>query len=336
MNHLSTLFSRIAAIVLIAACCGIAYAEETAEFSGGIEHAQQRLVKIYGGSIGRSPGYASGILISGEGEILTSYGVHLVTDAIRVTLPTGEQHFARLVRNEQNMQAAILKIDAKTPQFYDLNEAAAIEGGDWVLALSNAFKVAEGAEPLSVNLGVFTARTRLDARRGAQDFPYIGEVLLYDAITSNPGASGGAVINSEGKLLGMIGKVIEGKNTNTRLNYALPVDALRDFALHSDTVKVAVAPPNTNSSPGDIGIRLFALGGRKGPAFVDRVVAESPAAVAGMKTDDLIISLAGKPVRSAEDFQKIMGTIIAGQNVVVEVKRKNAVLSFPLVAVGKQ
>jgi serine protease Do len=311
------------------------FAEEPTEFNRGIAFAQERLVKIYGASIGRTAGYGSGILVSGEGDILTVYGAYLATDAIRITLANGETHFAKLVRSDTNLQAAILKIEAKTPQFYDLNELAASESGDWILALSNAFKVAEGTEPLSVNLGVFNTRTPLDARRGAQDFPYSGEVLLFDAITSNPGAAGGAVINPEGKLLGMIGKVIEGKNTNTRLNYALPVDALKAF-MHPTENKVATGEtPKSSSSPGDLGIRLFALGGRKGPAFVDRVLPESPAAQAGIKTDDLIISLAGKRVQSAEDFHKAMAAVVEGQNLIVEIKRKNAVQSFTLIAVKK-
>jgi serine protease Do len=335
MNRWLYLFAILACSASESQC------ETPAEFAAVINHAQQRMVKVYGGAIGRSPGYASGMIVSSEGDILTSYGVHLTTDAIRVTLPSGEQHFARLVRSDTSLQAALLKIDHKTPDFFQLeDESATVEGGDWVLALSNAFKVADGNEPLSVNLGVFTTRTKLDARRGAQDFPYTGEVMLYDAITSNPGAAGGAVVTAEGKLLGMIGRVIEGKHSGTRLNYAFPVDVLRDFVLHPEKMKMPPAETplasSSNGPPGDVGIRLFALGGRKAPAFVDRVIADSPAGVAGIKTDDLVITLDGKPVKNAEDFQKIMGTITVGQQITVEVKRKNNVLAFPLVAVGKQ
>jgi serine protease Do len=245
-----------------------------------------------------------------------------------------------VVRSDASLQAALLKIEHKTSDYFNLHhDPATVEGGDWVLAVSNAFKVADGQEPLSVNLGVFTARTKLDARRGAQDFPYTGDVVLFDAITSNPGAAGGAVITADGKLLGMIGRVIEGKYAGTRLNYAFPVDVLRDFVFHPEKLPVASETPavkTANTQPGDLGIRLFALGGRKAPAFVDRVVAESPAAQAGIKTDDLVISIDGKPIKNGEDFQKAIATITVGQQVAVEVKRKNSVLNFPLVAAGKQ
>lgn len=321
--------------VSLALLASSTYARDS-EFGTAIEHAQKRMVKIYGAGIGRSPGYATGIIVSPDGDILTSQGVHLATDALRVTLPSGEQQFARVLHRSSNLQAAIVKVEARTPDYFELADAPTLEPGDWMLAVSNAFKVAEGTEPLSVNLGVFTMRTPLDARRGANDFPYQGDVLMFDAITSNPGAAGGAVITVDGKLAGMIGRVIEGKSTNTRLNYAVPSDLLASFLAKPEASVASNTPsPGTESAPGELGIRLFALGGRRGPAFVDRVVSGSPAALAGIKTDDLVVSIGGKAVRSADDFKKLSDAVLAGQEVIVQVKRKNDVLSFPLTATGK-
>jgi serine protease Do len=309
---------------------------EEHDFSAAIEYAQPRLVKIYGAGIGRSPGYATGLIVSPNGDILTAQGVHLAASSLRVTLPDGETHMAQVVRRSPELQAALLKIEAKTPEFFDLEQPAAVEPGDWILALSNAFKVAEGPEPLSVNVGVLTLKTRLEARRGVQDFPYHGDVLLIDAITSNPGAAGGAIIAADGKLVGMIGKVIEGKNTNTRLNYAVPTNLLHDFVTKPESTLASNDAPTTNdAAPGDLGIRLFALGGRRAPAYVDRVVAGSPAASAGLKTDDLVISVDGQAVRHADDFKRLVATVKTGQQVVVQVKRKNELLLLRMTAVAK-
>jgi serine protease Do len=311
-------------------------AAEEHDFSAAIEYAQPRLVKVYGAGIGRSPGYATGLIVSPDGDILTAQGVHLAASSLRVTLPDGETHIAQVVRRSPELQAALLKIEAKTPEYFDLEQPAVVEPGDWILALSNAFKVAEGPEPLSVNVGVLTLKTRLEARRGVQDFPYHGDVLLIDAITSNPGAAGGAIISAEGKLVGMIGKVIEGKNTNTRLNYAVPTNLLHDFLTKPESSLASNDVPTTNdAAPGDLGIRLFALGGRRAPAYVDRVVAGSPAASAGLKTDDLVISVDGQAVRSADDFKRLVAMLKIGQQVVVEVKRKNELLSLRMTAVAK-
>jgi len=64
---------------------------------------------------------------------------------------------AVVVRRSIDLQAALLKIDAQTPDYFDLSQPAGAEPADWLLAVSNAFKVAEGKAPLSVNIGVFSA-----------------------------------------------------------------------------------------------------------------------------------------------------------------------------------
>jgi serine protease Do len=330
---------RTVSVLVVASLVALSFslvvaAENDSEFAPAVSHAQTRMVKIFGAGIGRSPGYGTGLIVSPEGDIITSQGVFLSTTNLRVITPDGETHIAKVVRRSQNLQAALLKIDAKTPDYFDLAEPADVEVGDWILGVSNCFKVADGTEPLSVNVGVLQLKTHLEARRGVQDFPYNGEVLLIDAITSNPGAAGGAVVSVDGKLAGMIGKVIEGKNTNTRLNYAVPTHLLHDFLTRPDEV-ATTENPAPNDKPGDLGIRLFALAGRKGPAFVDRVVANSPAATAGIKSDDLVISLDGKPIKNSDDFAKAIATIKSGQEVAVIVKRKNDLVSVQLTAAPK-
>lgn len=321
----------------IKACClamtlgslTIASAQESTDngpFADAVTLAQKRVVKIYGATIGRSPGYATGIIISPDGQILTAMGVHLSEGNVRVTMPDGSLQQPEVVRRSPSLQTALLKVSVPTPDFFAIPEQPAAKKGDWVLAVSNAFKVAEGAEPLSVNIGVLSLRVRLDARRGYNDFPYEDDVYLIDAITSNPGAAGGAVVNSQGELVGLVGKVIEGKTTGTRLNYAVPADLLQRFIRGDEPVAPAVAetPPG---GKGEIGIRLFALGGRKSPAYIDRVLPGSPAAEAGLKTDDLVISINGEVVRDSGDFRRLVDMLQAGVEVTLEVKRKNDLLS---------
>lgn len=304
-------------------------APSASPFAEAIEAAQQRTAKIYGGSIGRTPGYATGLIVSADGQILTAQGSFLATENLRVTLADGSTHPATVLRRSQTLQAALLKIDSATPVFFDLSEKPAAASGDWVLAVSNAFKVAEGREPLSVNIGVLGLRMPLDARRGFQDFPYEGDVYLYDAITSNPGAAGGAVVSADGALIGMIGKVIEAKATNTRLNYAVPADLLARFVKGEEQPPLVAADRSTQEPP-ELGVRLFLLGGRKSPAYVDRVLPSSPAAAAGLRSDDLILSIDGQVVRNAGDFQRIVAALQAGREVAVEIKRRDQLLKLRL------
>ena len=335
MRHsYSIIFTALTSALLLGRCVAEDPGTEGLDgaFAGAVTVAQKRTVKIYGGTIGRSPGYGTGLIVSPAGDILTASGVYLAGQNLRVTLPNGTVHSATVVRRSQELQAALLKIDASTPEFFDLNPAAATQQGDWILSVSNAFKVADGAEPLSVNIGVLSLRMKLDARRGIQDFPYSADVLLYDAITSNPGAAGGAVVTAEGKLVGMIGRVIEAKSTSTRLNYAVPSDLLAGF-VRGEGIRAPVAGPPAKA---DLGIRLFALGGRKAPAYIDTVVSGGPAALAGLKTDDLVVTVGGRVVRDAGEFRRLVEALPVGEEVVVEVKRKNELLSVRLTPVANQ
>jgi serine protease Do len=127
--------------------------------------------------------------------------------------------------------------------------------------------------------------------------------------------------------VGLIGKVIEGKTTGTRLNYAVPSDLLAKFLRGEEATPAVAMPANSNAPKGELGIRLFALGGRKSPAYIDRVISGSPAAEAGLKTDDLVVSINGEVVRDSGDFRRLTENLPAGVEIVLEVKRKNDLIS---------
>jgi serine protease Do len=321
--HISLCIATI--VGLLAPLARAQEADDNGPFAAGVEVAQKRVVKIYGATIGRSPGYATGIIVSPDGQILTAAGIYLTEGTVRVTMPDGSIQQADVVRRSNSLQTALLKVNVPTPDYFAIPHDPAAKKGDWVLAVSNAFKVAEGTEPLSVNIGVMSLRVRLDARRGYTDFPYEDDVYLIDAITSNPGAAGGAVVNAQGELVGLIGKVIEGKTTGTRLNYAVPADLLQRFLRGEETQPAVSETPA--GEKGELGIRLFSLGGRKSPAYIDRVLPGSAAAAAGLKTDDLVISINGEVVRDSGDFRRLAEEVKAGVEITVEVKRKNDLLT---------
>ncbi|HTN77158.1 MAG TPA: S1C family serine protease [Pirellulaceae bacterium] len=300
-------------------------------FGPAIEMAQKRTVKIFGAGIGRDPGYASGLIVSNDGLILTAQAVYLAGDRIRVSLPDGSLHMAQIVRRSAGLQAALLKIDAKTPDYFELSDKMPAHKGDWVLAVSNAFKVADGTEALSVNLGVLSLRTQLDAQNGVQDVPYDGDVVLIDAITSNPGAPGGALVGVDGRLVGMIGRIMESKATSTRLNFAVPVDLLQAFVLNKQPETSPMTTINPASAvKSETGIRLFALGTKRDPAYIDRVLPNSAAAKAGLKADDLVMSIAGEVIHDLGEFKSVVSKLPVDAEIEVVVKRKNDVLTVKL------
>jgi len=297
-----------------------------------VDIAQPKTVKIFGASVGRVEGYGTGIIVSKDGHIITGNGVYLNGFSTRVTLNNGETYPVKVLRRDSNLQLALLKIDASTPDFFELSETPAAEKGDWVIAVSNAFKVAERAEPLSVTLGILSLETKMTAKRRGTEVIYDGQLYLIDCITSNPGAAGGAVVTADGELVGMIGKLIESKETNTRMNYAVPEKLLaRFFAGKPSESTQSNASPKSNSKPADLGITLFSLGGRKSPAFVDRVRRGSAAKKAGIRTDDLIVTLAGQTISNSTDYKNVLATLVPGEKTVIVVKRRNSLERFDIV-----
>lgn len=293
-------------------------------FDAAIAYGQARTVKIYGGTIGREPGYATGVIVSEDGQIITATGLILASRRIRVVLPNGDTHVAEIVRRSEELQTTLLKIDADTVDFFNMAEPSAAQRSDWILALSNVFNVAEGEEPLSVMLGVLSSRTRLPIEFGTQEVPYDADMLLIDCVTANPGAPGGAVVDAEGLFVGMVGRIVENQYTQTRLNYAVPADVLARF--------VAGEPldPTADIVEGraELGIRLFQLGGRGGPAYVDRVMRGSAAAEAGVRSDDLIVSADNQLIRRVSEFETFAEQLRPGDEIVLAVKRGEEILEF--------
>lgn len=302
-------------------------------FTDAINHGQKRIVKVYGATAGRVEGYSSGVIVSKDGLIVTMQGVYLDGTNNRVTLNDGTTHAAAVLRRDRMLQLALLKIDHPTPNYFKIEDDVGVKG-DWVVTLSNAFKVADGAEPLSVNLGVISLRTSIEARLSPRDVAYRGPMVLIDAITSNPGAGGGAVVTSKGQLVGTIGRVINSSETNTRLNYAVPTSTLKAFIageLNESSVSIG-----ENKQSAELGIRLFRMGDRHGPAYIDRVIRNSPAAEIGLKPDDLVISLNGERIGDIRAFDRVIKTLTPGQEVIIIVKRKRDLIRIPITPVLKK
>ncbi len=285
-----------------------------------ISKSQPKMVEVFGASAGKVEGFATGIIISKDGLILSSQGVFLDGRQVKVVLADGAEHSATILKRDRETQLSLLKIQAVTPSFFELSADSVGKKGDWVIALSNAFKVADKDEPVSAMLGVISLRTTMEARLTKRDVAYRGELVLIDAITSNPGASGGAVITPDGRLVGIVGKIINSSETNTRLNYAVPTQVLHEFVAGKASVN-GEAQPVIEQQDVEFGVVLFKLGGRNNPAYIDRVVRGSPAAKAKLKSDDMIVSIAGEKIGNLKDYAESLKSLRPEEEVLMIVKR---------------
>lgn len=284
-----------------------------ASLADTVRTVSPKTVKIYGaGGIQGLEAYQSGFLISAEGHILTTWSYVLDTDndVVGVTLSDGRKFDGKVVGHDPRLEIAILKIEAKELPFFNLDQSVEIPIGSRVLAFSNLFGVATGNEMVSVQRGVVVSRTQLAARRGAFATLYNGPVYVLDAMTNNPGASGGALTDRKGRLVGLLGKELTNAQTNTWLNYAIPIRELnaavvdilagkvRPRAAQRDEIK----KPKEALNPGLLGIAMVPNVLAKTPPFIDRIESGSSAEAAGLRPDDLILFVNDRVVGSCKAF----------------------------------
>ena len=334
MRHIGSL------IVLLCCCVSLVDAQDRNAEGGFFQtlsaEAQPKMVKVFGAGAGRVDGFATGIIVSDDGKIITTQGVFLDGREVRVVTSDGVSYPATILRRNRVSQMALLKINRGTPDYFELTSEPVGEKGDFVVALTNAFKVADHEEPLSATAGVISLRSTIEAWLNKRDLAYAGELVLIDAITSNPGAGGGAVIMGDGRLVGMVGKVIKGSETNTRLNYAIPSSVLLEFV--NGTLEETSQKETVKKSAGnaDLGIKLFKLGGRSDPAYIDRVRRGTPAKEVGLKADDMIVSLGGEQIGTVKDYEQALQKLHPGEEVFIIVKRGRELKRIAITPVEKK
>jgi serine protease Do len=309
------------------------------------------MCKLYGsGGFKNIVDYATGMVVSADGYILTMASPMLDSKGLRCHLWDGRRYPCKVVVIEPELDVALLKIDTKEKldlKHWDL--AAAVKqplakAGTGVLGFSNQFKIAERDEPMSVQHGVITAITKLQGKRGIHTATFRGKVYVVDAVTNNPGANGGALTTREGQLLGIIGKELQNELTNTWLNYALPIQTAEEIEEEitgkdgkKETVKRTIsiaeivekkekfAPVKRvrgeKKAENYTGLTLVPNVVEFTPPYVEEVTRDSPAAKAGLQPDDLIVYVDGEQVATIDDLHKIFERIRPMTPVKLEVRR---------------
>jgi serine protease Do len=331
--------------IILAAICTLAAATPAiaqAPFHEVSRQINQKLVKVYGsGGFRGLVDYGTGIVISADGYVLTAANHLLDTPDLRVHMYDGRRCQAKVVVIEPELDAALIKIE-KVEDLPHFDFAAAAKTpranpGDWVLAFSNQFKIANRDEPMSIQRGVIAAYAKLPLQRGIFEAPYQGDVYVLDAITNNPGAAGGALTTRNGDLLGMIGKELRNSLSNTWINYAVPVTAKVDVRQGDQVVTVSLPEfvdkgmkgaykPTSKEKKEEgqgafTGIVFVPNVVERTPPYVEEVTPDSPAAKSGIKPDDLVVYLDGEPVVSIAAFKEMMLRTRPGTVVKIEVRR---------------
>lgn len=301
-----------------------------------VRNVQEKVVKIYGaGGVARLESYQSGILISAEGHILTSWSTVLDADTVTVVTTQGQRFEAKLLGMDPRLEIALLKIEATDLPHFSMQEHPKPDVGTRVLAITNLFGIATGNEAPSIQKGNLLAYSDLKERRGRSGVIYQGPIYVVDAMTNNPGAAGGALTDWNGNLLGMVGKELRDPQSNFWLNYAIPIAELRapiaalmeGKALASTNVMPQIEQPHDLI---DLGIILVPDVLNKTPAYIDRVLPNSAASRGGLAVDDLVIMLNDQRIDSQSRLRSLLQSIDRADSLDIMVQRGSEIVPLKL------
>ena len=264
----------------------------------------------------RGAGAGSASVISTDSHLLTS--AHVVEGAVRaeVAFSDGTVLDARVVGSDPLSDLAVLRADGGTPPPVPWGDASKLRVGQLVVALGNPLGMAG-----SVTAGIVSALGRsLPTRAGR----VVDEVIQTDA-SLNPGNSGGVLADSAGRMVG-VNTAVAGIG----LGLAVPINAttreIIDALITRGRVRRAwlgVAGAQITLSP-----ELAARVGSRTGMQVASVVSGSPAATAGTRTGDVVISVDGTPVTSATGIQRLMVENAIGRRMEVTVWRNGALVDI--------
>ncbi len=240
---------------------------------------------------GDRAGSGSGVVFRDDGYVLTN--AHVVEGAqdIDVVLADGSEHRGELVGSDTLTDVAVVKIDGNAPfAVATLGSAAGLRVGQATVAIGSPLGLIGGS---SVTTGVVSA---LGRRVPTADGAPLLDMIQTDAAIA-PGSSGGALLDGEGAVIGITTAIALSETGAEGLGFATPIDIARSVA--DDIITSGRAVHVWLGIEGrDLDAVSAQEAGVPGGAVVVNVVADGPAAAAGLRTDDIILAMAEREVRS--------------------------------------
>ena len=278
-----------------------------------------------GGQTYAQVGTGSGVIISEDGYIITNNHVIQGASELEITLNDNRTFKAKLVGTDSKMDIALLKINTseKLP-FAAFADSDAISVGDWVLAVGNPYNLTS-----TVTAGIVSAKARNLSENGIQSF------IQTDAAV-NPGNSGGALVNSNGDLIGINTMISSATGSYVGYSFAIPSNMARKIV--NDLMEYGKV------QQGILGVQGYEVNSQiaaenklnfKQGFYVESVTKNSGAEAAGIKKGDIIYKIDNKGINSFLDLNSIIATKRPNDEVKVSLKRNNQDKEF-LVKLSKK
>ena len=242
----------------------------------------------------------SGVIISPDGYIVTNN--HVVDDAVNVDviLDDNRKFTAKVVGKDANTDIALVKIDADNLPYLAWGNSDDLKLGQWVLAVGNPFNLTS-----TVTAGIVSAKSRSIGIMGG---PMPLESFIQTDAAVNPGNSGGALVNTEGELVGINSAIASETGSYSGYSFAVPasiarkvVDDLKKYGEVQRAV-LGVMMQTVNDSIG----KASHLDKMEG-AFVVSTTDDGAAREAGIKKGDIIVSIDGTSVNTGPQLQEQIG-----------------------------
>lgn len=255
----------------------------------------------------------SGVIVDArKGYILTNAHVIKGAEEIKVNLNDEREFTAKVIGADEETDVALIQIEASNLTELSLGDSDKARPGDFVVAIGNPFGLRH-----TVTSGIVSAT----GRSGIGDPDSFQDYIQTDA-SINPGNSGGALVNFQGELIGLNSAILSRSGGNIGIGFAVPANIARQvmqqLIQYGEVKRGRLGVVVQNITP-DLA-KAFGLSSNAG-VLVTQVQPGSAADKAGIKAEDVILSVNGRGVQNYRDLRNIIGLLRVGDKLTLEIQR---------------